>query len=195
MHREGSDGAAMTLRQARARYFALNGFDESGYRDRWVKLMAGPLPIYLPNTAERVRSVRVHDLHHALTGYATTWTGEAEIGAWEIASDCADHYAAWILNFLAMAVGLFLAPTSVWRAFRRGRSSRNLYRAEFGDAMLDRSVTELRRELALDGDAAPPQAGDVVAFVLWSTVSLAVALAVASVLLMPIVSLSSRLLG
>ena len=48
-----------------------------------------------PNTPSRKRAVRYHDLHHALTGYATDLTGEFEISAWEIGSGCADHVAAW----------------------------------------------------------------------------------------------------
>jgi NADPH:quinone reductase-like Zn-dependent oxidoreductase len=37
--------------------------------------------------------VKLHDIHHVLTGYDTTWRGKAEIGAWEIASGCGRHYA------------------------------------------------------------------------------------------------------
>ena len=95
-----------SVREARARYFAANGFDERGYEDRWVRLQAGPLPIVFPNTRARVRAIRAHDVHHVVTGYATTWTGEAEIGAWEIASGCADQWAAWMLNLMALPIGL-----------------------------------------------------------------------------------------
>ena len=67
-----------------------------------MRLQAGPIPLFIPNTRSRVRAVRVHDVHHVVTGYATTFAGEAEIGAWEIASGCADHGAAWVLNILAL---------------------------------------------------------------------------------------------
>jgi len=63
-------GAVPTVRDARARYFAANRFDERGYADRWVRLQAGPIPIFIPNTRSRVRAVRVHDVHHVVTGYA-----------------------------------------------------------------------------------------------------------------------------
>lgn len=159
-----------SLRQARARYFAANGFDEQGYADRWVRLMAGPVPIYFPNSAARVRSVRLHDLHHCLTGYATTWTGEAEIGAWEIGGGCVDHYAAWVLNLLAVAIGLVIAPHAVWQAFVRGRRGRNLYDTEFCDALLDGDVEAMRRDLGLDQPAAR-RPGDRRAFAGWSLLS------------------------
>jgi hypothetical protein len=101
---------SLTIRAARTQYFAENNFGDGGYTATWVKVQAGPVPFYFLNTAARVRAVRFHDLHHVATDYDTTLTGEAEIGAWEIASGCADQYAAWHLNLQAMAIGLVIAP-------------------------------------------------------------------------------------
>lgn len=144
------------LRNARAVYFARSGFgDDGGYADRWVRLRArGITVLAFPNTAARVRSVKLHDIHHVLTGYDTSWAGEAEIGAWELASGCARHYPAWVLNTGAVAIGVLLWPKRVFAAFRRGRQSENLYRTEFSDALLELTVGELRRRLNLDGDIA-----------------------------------------
>ncbi|HYC57214.1 MAG TPA: hypothetical protein VEL28_19950 [Candidatus Binatia bacterium] len=144
----------LSLGQARRLYFDANGFGEGGYEADWVRLQAGPLPIWFPNTASRVRSVRLHDLHHVVTGYDTTWTGESEIGAWELGSGCADHWAAWLLNFNAMAIGLAIAPRATYAAFRRGRRTCNLYGGEFDDAMLAERVGEIRRRLRLDTSPA-----------------------------------------
>jgi hypothetical protein len=164
---------SLTLRNARAAYFAANGLGDGGYESPVVKLMAGPIPLYLPNSAARVRAVRYHDLHHVVTGYGTTWTGEAEIAAWEIATGCADHSAAWILNLGAMAIGLAIAPRATFRAFRRGRRTRNLYREAFGDHLLDETVGAMRRRLALDATAPEPSASDALAFGAWSVAALA----------------------
>jgi ubiquinone biosynthesis protein Coq4 len=142
---------AVLVREARARYFAENALGDGGYRDRWVVLRVAGVPAFVfPNTRERVRSVRIHDVHHVLTGYATTWRGEAEIAAWELASGCRDHWAAWGLDLSAALIGLCIAPRAVWRAFRRGRACRNLYEREWDDGILERRVGELRRELGLD---------------------------------------------
>ena len=141
---------AMPVRDARARYFAENGFGDGGYDDRFVVLRAAGVPVAMfPNTKQRVRSVRLHDVHHVLTEYDTSWTGEAEIAAWELASGCGDHWAAWILNFWAAWIGLVIAPRAVWRASLRGWRSRNLYGGEWNDGLLERTVGELRRELGL----------------------------------------------
>jgi hypothetical protein len=180
---------SLTVRAARARYFAMNGFDERGYAARWVRLQAGPIPVLIPNTRARVRSVRVHDVHHVVTGYATSWRGEAEIGAWEIASGCADHGAAWLLNLMALPVGLALAPRATFHAFVRGRRSSNLYRQTIDDALLARRVDDLMRALALDRQAGPASRGDVAAFVGWSVAGLGTLATLVTLSLAPVLLL------
>ncbi|HEX6746652.1 MAG TPA: hypothetical protein VF092_05100 [Longimicrobium sp.] len=161
----------LTLREARARFFAEHGFDaDGGYGKRWFRIETRPIPIYLPNLASRVAAVKLHDLHHIATGYGTDWRGEAEIGAWEVAGGCGRYWAAWLLNFGAFVIGLVIAPRRTYRAFVRGRHSRNLYGGRFHDSLLDETVGALRGRLQLDrriNDASP---GDVAAFAGWSAV-------------------------
>src|SRR5204862_1379023 len=127
---------AMSVGEAREAYFAANGFSLAGYTDRWVKLRVGPISLAFPNTQARRAAVQLHDLHHVATGYATTWTGEAEIAAWELAAGCGRYYAAWLLNLGAMGVGMVLSPRRVLRAFARGRRSHSLYRRRFAEDLL-----------------------------------------------------------
>lgn len=142
---------------ARARYFAANGFGaDGGYREDWVRFKVGPFPVVFPNTAGRKAAVPCHDLHHVASGYDTNLAGEAEIGAWEIASGCFHVRAAWVLNMLAVWPVLFYAPGRVYRAFVRGRHSKNLYDGSYDDALLAKRVGELRAKLGLD--AEPPAA-------------------------------------
>jgi hypothetical protein len=146
-----------TVRDARTDYFRRAGFPpDGGDAQRWVILRIGGVPIFaFPNSSARRRSVKLHDIHHVLTAYDTSWTGESEIGAWEIGSGCRRHWVAWILNLGAMAIGLVIAPRRTWRAFMRGRRSGNLYgQRSFDESLLDRTVGELRREVGI----APPSA-------------------------------------
>lgn len=151
--------------RARTRYFEANGLGaDGGYDEDWVKFKVGPFPIAFPNTAGRKAAVPCHDLHHVATGYATDLTGEGEIGAWEIASGCGHVRAAWILNALAAWPVLFYAPGRVYRAFVRGRHSRNLYDGSYGEALLARRVGELRAQLHLDTGTPAATASDKLAF-------------------------------
>lgn len=86
----------------------------------------------------------------AYFGYATTWTGEGEIAAWELGAGCGRYYAAWVLNLGAFAVGLVIAPRRTYRAFVRGRRSTTLYRTGVPADLARRDVAELRALLQLD---------------------------------------------
>lgn len=169
---------ADTLLSARDRYLRDNGFTTS-YEERWVKLKAGPIPIWFPNAPGRVRAVKLHDLHHLVTGYATDWTGEAEIGAWEIASGCGSFAWAWALNLSAIPIGLVLSPRRLFRAWVRGRRSRNFYhrRTEIDDALLARPVRVVRMEMGLDVPPSPATLADAATFALACVLATAFTLA------------------
>jgi hypothetical protein len=181
----------LSLREARARYFRANGFGaDGGYAASWVKVRLGPIPLAFPNTAARVRAVRFHDLHHVVTGYATDVVGEAEIAAWEIASGCAGFAAAWVLNLHALVLGLLRAPRATWRAFVRGRRTRNLYRWPYDEGLLGARVGDVRARLGL-GAASPSAAGpatwgDRVAFAAWSANALLLSGAWLALLMAPL---------
>ncbi|KYF70999.1 hypothetical protein [Sorangium cellulosum] len=164
----------LTMRQARAIYFDVNRFGaDGGYGDAWVDFKLGPLPVPFPNTQARVRAVRYHDLHHVLTGYDTNTIGEFEISAWELGAGCKDFAAAWQLNLGGLFAGLLSAPRRTVRAFLRGRRSETLYGRPF-EALLDRTVGELRREMRVDVPSSGPAASDVLWLALASLAGLAV---------------------
>lgn len=179
---------SLSLRDVRRRYFEDNGFgDDGGYSKKWVQVQLGPLPFAFPNSPARVRAVKYHDLHHVVTGYATSVVGEAEIGAWEIGSGCAGFVAAWILNLYAWTLGLLAgAPGAVFRAFVRGRHTRNLYRTAYDDALLDAKLGEVRARLDLGGGAPVATTGDRIAFAAWSAVAIALFGVTLALLLAPI---------
>jgi hypothetical protein len=141
----------MSVLSARTRYFTDNHFgDDGGYNDRWVIIAKlGPLKFGFPNTPARVRAVTRHDLHHLVTDYDTDIIGEAEIAAWELASDCRDFHAAWVLNLAALPLGMLRAPARMRRAFARGCNSKNLYAEPFNDELLRERLGDLRERLGV----------------------------------------------
>ncbi|WP_375768626.1 hypothetical protein NR798_44265 [Archangium gephyra] len=168
-----SNEATLTLRQARERYFDENGFGQGGnYDERWVRVDVGPVPFWFPNSKERVRALRFHDLHHVLTGYHTDFPGECEISAWEVGGGCTDHWVAWLLNLSGMGAGLFFMPRRVARAFLRGAHTGNLYRAEYGEALLGKTVEEMRSAMRMDEPVPAPSWKERLAFAGWSSAAL-----------------------
>ena len=184
---------ALLVRVARARYFESNGIGDGGYDAKWVKLALGPIPFAFPNTAARVRAVRLHDLHHVATGYDTNLLGEAEIGAWEIGSSCRGFVAAWILNLYAMQLGLWIDPRAVFCAFVRGRHTGNLYRGVWDEALLEARVGDLRQHLRLTGTVPEPTAADRAAFLGWVLAAASLALATSALVLAPLALLARAL--
>ena len=164
---------SLSLRACRAEYFRFNEFgDDGGYSAKWVDFKLGPIPFPFPNTPQRIVAVKYHDLHHLMTGYRTNFVGELEISAWEIGSGCRGMIAAWVLNLGGMAMGMFIAPSRTVAAYARGRRSNNLYGHVFDDALLDRNLGEVRRELSLEREPSPTTAGDVAFALLWGALGL-----------------------
>ena len=161
-----------TLRQALAQYLADNGFGaDGGYDDAWVDFELGPLPLPFPNSAGRKRAVRLHDLHHILTGYKTDTLGEFEISAWEVGAGCGDFYTALAINMSGMATGVVAAPRRTFRAFRRGQASRTLY-GETYQHVLEEEVVRARAAHVNEpeGDATLTQLATFVALAILGAV-------------------------
>jgi hypothetical protein len=75
----------VTLREARALFYRRNGFPEDGGAagQRWSPFGCRDLKAYLPNFKWRRRALPIHDLHHVITGYEFSPSGEFEMAAWE----------------------------------------------------------------------------------------------------------------
>lgn len=182
----------LTLGEARARMFARGGLgDDGGYGAAWVKLKLWRIPFAFPNTEGRRRAVRFHDLHHVLTEYPTTWRGEFEIAAWEVAGGVRGYWVGWLLDLLGFACGLVVFPRATYRAFVRGRHSTNLYGDVWDDSILGRRVGELRQRLGLEAGAARATRGDKLSFALWAAASAAAYVAACVVLLAPACALAA----
>lgn len=122
--------SALGIRAARDAYLAENGFSTDEYTKDVVSIMAFGLTFPFPNGANRKWAIPLHDLHHVATGYGSDIVGEGEIGAWELGAGCR-RPVTYVLNFVAMSLGMPFAPRRVIAAFRAGLRSRSLYRHPF----------------------------------------------------------------
>lgn len=121
----------MTLHDELIAFYRKSGFGEVvGRRPSTVKVYTGCMLVPLPNIETRRRFLKYHDLHHLVTGYSVGRIGEGEVSAWELGTGSA--FVSPLLgtmNLIALSTGLFLEPRRMWKAFRRGCRSRNLYSA------------------------------------------------------------------
>jgi hypothetical protein len=122
----------MTLHDELVAFYARSGFGpEVGARPRTVPVYTGCILVPLPNIEARSRFLKYHDLHHLITGYSVGRIGEGEVSAWELGSGSMFvSPALGLMNLIALSTGLVLEPRRMWRAFRLGCASRNVYRAD-----------------------------------------------------------------
>jgi hypothetical protein len=142
----------MTVKAALDDYLSSNAFDVGAYGTPTCEVdlaeITGEVWAF-PNQPARRRAIPIHDLHHVLTGYGTDVMGEAEIGAWELATGCNSFFLWWI-NLSAIGVGLLLDPSRVLRAGLEGMGQRTLYRDHRPhEALLQMDVGQLRRTLGI----------------------------------------------
>jgi hypothetical protein len=77
------------------------------------------------------------------------------------------------LNCQVFGSMLVFHPKRMFRAFLRGRGARNLYGTCYDDALLSRSVGEMREELRVDASIGESTPEDRRAFWRWSMRALA----------------------
>jgi hypothetical protein len=167
--------ATQTLREAAAAHLkdmTAAGVDVDAAA-RWVWTKIGPIPFAYPNTKSRKRLVQAHDLHHLLSGYGTDLVGEAELGAWELGTGIRDRSAVrYEIRVLGFMVPRF--PRRLRTAFVRGRHGKNLLDRHLDDALLARTVADLRSELGLDRPVPEATAEDLRDWRRWAVKAIAV---------------------
>jgi len=142
----------MTLNDELTLFYKRSGFgDTLGTRPCTVLVYTGCMLVPLPNIETRRRFLKYHDLHHLITGYSVGRIGEGEISAWELGTGSAFiSPTLGVMNLIALSTGLVLEPRRMWRAYRRGCASRNLYPAEHRaavDAGEWKDIASLRKDL------------------------------------------------
>jgi len=146
---------------------------DGGNNSASVKIeMTKNFALYFPNFAARKRAVLKHDIHHLVTNYPSTFKGETEIGAWEIASGCKDYWVAWMLDMSGMMTGILFNFWGVIKAFARGRRTKNLYYNIIStDQALDMKPGELQKALSLDkySKHTQPSFIDLLVFAAWAS--------------------------
>lgn len=145
-----------TVRELLQAFYREQNFHDDATQVSWIHVHLGPIRFPFPNPPQRRESIRLHDLTHILLGYDTSWTGEGEIAAWELASGFSRRY--WIGYFyapLTFSVGLMIAPLKTVRAFRQGWGQKNVYLLPHSASEIEEmQVVDLQRLLARDNAAA-----------------------------------------
>jgi hypothetical protein len=165
--------------------------DDGGQSSSYVRVeLTKKVRLYFPNFDARRKAVFKHDVHHIATGYTSTFKGETEISAWELASGCRHYWVAWVLDLHAVMIGMLFNPAGVYKAFIKGRRTKNLYRDIFTDEeLMDIPLHEIKEEMLLNNYSSK-QKGTIGDFILFLILLLFGAIySIASLILLPFVLL------
>jgi len=167
--------------------------EDGGQSSSFVRIeLTKWLSLYFPNFDARRKAIFKHDVHHMVTGYTSTFKGETEIGAWEIGSGCRHYWAAFVLDIAAIAPGMVINPFGVYKAFVRGRRTKNLYEEIFTDEqVMDMPVAEIRQALLLNNHTGK-STGNLVDFLFFVLLLFAgIVYSILSLLLLPFILIYS----
>ncbi len=143
--------AAMSVREARDRYLAENGFTLAAYDEPWTQASFLGRSFSVPNTKRHRWAIMLHDLHHVATGFGTDLAGEAEVSAWEVRGGLRPLglYVASIV-LAGASMGVLGWPRRTLRAFRGARGAPALWSREVEyERVLAMTVAELRALLGV----------------------------------------------
>jgi hypothetical protein len=110
--------------------------------------------IYCYNFAWRRRAIAHHDLHHVMTGYPCTLTGEMRVATWEFAAGRYRNVYATLFCLPLVGVGALIVPRQIWSAFRSGRRSQSLFETPITSDLLNMKLGDARAQFARKGN--PP---------------------------------------
>lgn len=140
----------MNVEQALNNFYDQHGYGEQGgINKKWDNIKFGPLALPLPNLESRRKNIYLHDIHHLVTNYDTTWLGESSVSSWEIAAGGWNNLLfPWFLSLWAMAVGVMLYPGRSYQAFRAGLLMNNALTGQLSkEEMLSLNLDNLRNRL------------------------------------------------
>jgi hypothetical protein len=124
--------------------------EDEAERASWICHL-GPLSVRLPNFAWRKKAILAHDLHHLVTAYPCTLSGECRMAAWEFGAGRMPHWAARLFCLPLVLAGLVWSPRQIWIAFLFGMQSQSLHGAELGMCILSQPFDTFRAGVAQSG--------------------------------------------
>lgn len=143
---------SQTAKEALEEYYRVHYFGDEALTASVAWIRIGPVQIPFPNPKQRREAIELHDLTHLLTGYDTSWAGEGEVAAFELASGFpAKYWIGWIYAPITFTIGCLVAPKRVVHAFRRGLGQNNLYKLDLPrEKLFARTIDSLKNDLALE---------------------------------------------
>jgi hypothetical protein len=140
-----------TVKEWVAAFYREKMFSDDAEKVHWISIKLGPIKIPFLNLRQRREAIYLHDLNHLLTNYDTTWTGEGEIAAWELASGFPKKYwIGYVYPPMTFLIGLIIAPRKTVTAFKKGIGKNNIYKLQLERVELEQmKISDLKKALKI----------------------------------------------
>lgn len=118
---------AKTILEDLKEYWKKNNLPEDGGESEvFNKAQIGRFSFRYPNL--NGKALLLHDINHFLTGYPTTWKGEFQVSAWELASGGRKGFpTTWIYPISLSILGLLFYPLQTIKAYKNGKDKQNAF--------------------------------------------------------------------
>ncbi|MCB0410927.1 MAG: hypothetical protein KDD22_00265 [Bdellovibrionales bacterium] len=141
----------ISVEQALKEFYGTQHLGDEAFTQAVNYAQFGSLKIPFPNLKKRREIIYLHDINHLLTGYDTTYAGEGELAAYELASGFPFHcWVGYLYAPIAFLTGVFVAPLRVWRGWLRGWGAKNSCHADLTrEEIFSMNLGELRQYLQI----------------------------------------------
>ena len=169
-----TESSGLSVSKALGRHYVRSNLStDGGCADhQWTLLSVGPIEVRLKNFGWRKHALLRHDIHHLLTRFPCTVTGEFQIAAWEFAAGRFPHFLSTLFCLPLVGLGAVAIPRRSFRSYVLGRRSKTLYAIQSTQDLLASSVAELRNQ-CLPSSQPNATGGDLVAYLALVAISLA----------------------
>lgn len=142
---------SITVKEALSEFYCKNQLGKDAFEKNLNFADFGLFKVPYPNFQKRQQLVYLHNINHVLTGYDTSWIGEGEVAAWELASGFPPHcWVGYLYAPFTFLIGLMLNPKRVLRAFQRGLREKNSCHAKLNkEQIMSLEVADLRYSLQI----------------------------------------------
>lgn len=156
----------LTLREAKYLFYKHYRFPQDGgiSKKKWAPIQCRDLKVYLPNFEWRRKAIPYHDLHHIVTNYPLTPSGEFQMAAWEFAAGRYPNICSTLFCIPLVSLGAILIPKKQFKAYIRGRHSKTLYGNKNYEALLEKNVYQIREEI-LPKNTSATNLYDILAYI------------------------------